>query len=133
MKIKILLIPVWYEISAKRKIELEAPYHALCNAGHIAYVEYGGDPTQNLEAVESIVRWMHDANVGYGAINRAIDTCQVCGYSGIFEKECPECGNDDQNKILRLRRVTGYLVGDRNKRFNDAKLAEEHDRVKHSV
>ena len=126
-------IPVWYEISAKRKIELEAPYHALCNAGHIAYVEYGGDPTQNLEAVESIVRWMHDANVGYGAINRAIDTCQVCGYSGIFEKECPECGNNDQNKILRLRRVTGYLVGDRNKRFNDAKLAEERDRVKHSV
>lgn len=126
-------IPVWYEISAKRKIELEAPYHEYCNAGHITYVEYGGDPTQNPEAVESIVRWMHDANVGYGAINRAIDTCQVCGYSGIFDTKCPQCGNDDDDKILRLRRVTGYLVGDRNKRFNDAKKAEEHDRVKHSV
>lgn len=126
-------IPVWFDISARRKIELEAPYHAYCNAGHITYVEYGGDPTQNLEAMESIVHWMHDANVGYGAINRAIDTCQVCGYSGIFDKQCPQCGNHDDSKILRLRRVTGYLVGDRNKRFNDAKKAEEHDRVKHSV
>lgn len=32
----------------------------------------------------------------------------------------------------RLRRITGYLVGDVS-RFNDAKRAEEHDRVKHSV
>lgn len=31
----------------------------------------------------------------------------------------------------RIRRVTGYLVGDKNKRFNNAKLAEERDRVKH--
>lgn len=32
----------------------------------------------------------------------------------------------------RIRRITGYLVGDMNK-WNDAKRAEEHDRVKHSV
>ncbi len=32
----------------------------------------------------------------------------------------------------RIRRITGYLVGDLN-RFNDAKRAEEHDRVKHGV
>lgn len=31
----------------------------------------------------------------------------------------------------RIRRVTGYLAGDV-KRFNNAKRAEEHDRVKHS-
>lgn len=31
----------------------------------------------------------------------------------------------------RIRRITGYLVGDVNERFNDAKRAEEHDRVKH--
>ena len=33
----------------------------------------------------------------------------------------------------RIRRITGYLVGDVNKRFNDAKRAEEHDRVIHSL
>ena len=32
----------------------------------------------------------------------------------------------------RIRRITGYLVGTLD-RFNDAKRAEEHDRVKHSV
>ena len=31
----------------------------------------------------------------------------------------------------RIRRITGYLVGDTS-RFNDAKKAEEHDRVKHT-
>lgn len=32
----------------------------------------------------------------------------------------------------RIRRITGYLVGTID-RFNDAKRAEEHDRVKHSL
>lgn len=34
--------------------------------------------------------------------------------------------------IQRIRRITGYLVGTLD-RFNDAKRAEEHDRVKHQV
>lgn len=33
-------------------------------------------------------------------------------------------------KFERIRRVTGYLVGTLD-RFNDAKKAEVHDRVKH--
>jgi anaerobic ribonucleoside-triphosphate reductase len=33
-------------------------------------------------------------------------------------------------KFQRIRRITGYLVGSLD-RFNDAKRAEEHDRVKH--
>lgn len=32
----------------------------------------------------------------------------------------------------RIRRITGYLVGTTD-RWNDAKRAEEHDRVKHSL
>lgn len=32
----------------------------------------------------------------------------------------------------RIRRITGYLVGTLD-RFNDAKAAEERDRVKHAV
>ncbi|MBQ9535427.1 MAG: hypothetical protein IJU78_06260 [Clostridia bacterium] len=35
-------------------------------------------------------------------------------------------------KFERIRRITGYLVGTTD-RFNDAKQAEEHDRVKHSI
>ena len=32
----------------------------------------------------------------------------------------------------RIRRITGYLVGTMD-RWNDAKRAEEHDRVKHNI
>ena len=38
----------------------------------------------------------------------------------------------DEGKFERLRRITGYLVGTLD-RWNDAKKAEEHARVKHSV
>ena len=35
-------------------------------------------------------------------------------------------------KFQRIRRITGYLVGDMT-RWNDAKTAEERDRVKHTI
>ena len=54
-------VPVYYPISAFEKIAIEAPYHALTNAGHISYIEMDGDPTKNLDAFEKVVRYMHDA------------------------------------------------------------------------
>lgn len=127
-------IPVGFKISARRKIDLEAPYHVFENGGHITYIEFPGAPSQNLAAMEFIVRYMHDAHVGYGAINHKIDTCPVCGYTAIIGDRCPKCGNLDSEKpFIRLRRITGYLVGDRNTRFNDAKKAEEADRVEHEI
>lgn len=88
-------VPVYYPISAFKKIDIEAPYHELCNAGHITYVELDGDPTKNLEAFEKIVRYMHDAGIGYGAINHPVDRDPVCGYVGIIGDVCPRCGRRD--------------------------------------
>lgn len=122
-------VPVYYPISAFKKIDIEAPYHALENAGHIAYIELDGDPTNNLEALEQIVRHMKEKGIGYGAINHPVDTCEDCGYSGIMNDKCPMCGS---KHIEQLRRVTGYLVGTL-KRWNPGKLAEERDRVKHTI
>ena len=51
-------IPVYYPISAYKKIQLEAPYHALTNAGHITYIELDGDPSTNLDAFEKVIRYM---------------------------------------------------------------------------
>jgi ribonucleoside-triphosphate reductase len=105
----------------------------LTNAGHITYVEMDGDPTQNLEAFEKIVRHMHDCGVGYGSINHPVDRDPVCGFNGIIGDTCPQCGRaEDAHPFERIRRITGYLVGTLD-RFNNAKRAEEHDRVKHSV
>lgn len=129
-------IPVYYPISAFDKIDKEAPYHALCNSGHITYVELDGDPTQNLEAFEAVIRHMKEAGIGYGSINHPVDRDPVCGFSGIIPGDiCPGCGRSEHDGGLsfeRLRRITGYLVGTLD-RWNDAKRAEEHDRVKHSV
>lgn len=128
-------VPVHYPISAFKKIELEAPYHALTNAGHISYIELDGDTTKNLDAFESVVKYMKKCGIGYGAINHPVDRDPVCGYNGIIGDVCPKCGRkecDGEPKFERIRRITGYLVGTLD-RFNNGKRAEEHDRVKHNV
>lgn len=126
-------VPVYYPCSAFHKLSIEAPYHALTNAGHISYVEMDGDPLQNLDAFEKIVRFMHDKGIGYGSINHPVDRDPVCGYNGIIGDECPCCHRKEgDHPFERIRRITGYLVGTLD-RFNNAKRAEEHDRVKHGV
>lgn len=92
-------IPVYFQISAAKKIHLEAPYHALTNAGHITYVELDGDPSENVEAVEALVRYMHDEGIGYGSINHPVDRDPVCGYTGIIKDVCPRCGRRDGEEI----------------------------------
>ncbi|MBP3378261.1 MAG: anaerobic ribonucleoside triphosphate reductase [Clostridia bacterium] len=125
-------IPVHFDISAADKIRLEGPYHNLTNGGHITYVEMDGDPTENLDAFEQIVRMMHDNGIGYGAINHPVDHDPICGYTGIIGNTCPKCGREEgEFKFERIRRITGYLVGTLDS-FNNAKRAEERDRVKHS-
>ena len=127
-------IPVYYPISAFDKIRLEAPYHAFTNAGHITYVELDGDTACNLPAFEQIIRCMKEQGVGYGSINHPVDRDPVCGYNGIIGDTCPKCGRTEENGpgFQRIRRITGYLVGTLD-RFNNAKRAEEADRVKHGI
>ena len=128
-------VPVRFNISAFDKIKKEAPYHALTNAGHISYIELDGDPTKNVDAFEKVIRAMHDAGIGYGSINHPVDRDPVCGYTGIIDDVCPKCGRregENGGKFDRIRRITGYLVGTLD-RFNDAKRAEEGDRVKHGI
>ena len=103
-------IPVYYPISAFDKIRLEAPYHALCGAGCILYIECTSDITQNLPAFEKLVRFMHDSNAHYFAINHPVDQDPVCGYVGHIPLNgiCPRCGRREGEgvpayKLLQLR------------------------------
>lgn len=128
-------VPVYYPISAAEKIEKEAPYHALTNAGHITYVELDGDPQNNLSAFEQLILYMKEKGIGYGSINHPVDRDPVCGYTGIINDVCPGCGRKESDggpAFQRIRRITGYLVGTLD-RFNDAKRAEVSERVKHAV
>lgn len=88
-------VPVYYPISAYKKIQLEAPYHNLTNGGHISYIEMDGDPTKNLAAFEAIIRCMHDNGIGYGSVNHPVDRDPICGYTGIINGVCPKCGRSE--------------------------------------
>lgn len=99
-------IPVYFNISAFKKLRLEAPYHALTNGGHISYVEMDGDPLKNLDAFEQIVRYMKEEGIGYGAINHPIDRDPCCGFTGIIDDECPVCHrHEDEVRFERFRRA----------------------------
>jgi len=120
-------VPVEYQINALDKIAAEGVYHKYCNAGHISYVELQSAPEHNLEAFESLVRAMAEADMGYAAVNFPVDICCDCGLNGVIEEDaCPKCGG---RNITRVRRITGYLSTI--DRFNDSKLAEVQHRQVH--
>ncbi|MBD5626391.1 MAG: anaerobic ribonucleoside triphosphate reductase [Desulfovibrio sp.] len=103
-------VPVYFPIRAHRKIAIEAPYHALTNAGHITYVELDGDTAKNTAAFERIIRCMHDAGVGYGSVNHPLDRDPVCGYTGVINDVCPRCGRREgegvsEEKLRELRKL----------------------------
>lgn len=125
-------VPVYYPTEAFHKIDVEAPYHALTNGGHISYIELDGDPTKNIKAFETVIKYMAKKGIGYGSINHSVDYDPVCKYVGIINDECPKCGRKEtaEQPFDRIRRITGYLVGTLD-RFNNAKRKEVEERVKH--
>ena len=92
-------VPVYYPISAFKKIQIEAPYHALTNAGHISYVELDGDTCKNLDAFEAVIRCMKESGVGYGSVNHPVDRDPVCGYNGVIDNVCPRCGRREGGPV----------------------------------
>lgn len=105
-------VPVYYPISAFEKIEVEAPYHELCNAGHITYIELDGDPSQNLAAFEAVIHKMHDAGIGYGSVNHPVDRDPVCGFSGVITGDrCPHCGRLEGE--VAFEKVRSCIKGDK--------------------
>ncbi|MGM9986309.1 MAG: anaerobic ribonucleoside triphosphate reductase [Bacillaceae bacterium] len=123
-------VPVYYQIKAINKIKIEGRFHQYCNAGHITYVEIDGNASNNVKALDALVKAMAENNIGYGSINHPVDRCGNCDYTGYIDNECPKCGIKDEEQFIRIRRITGYLVGDMTK-WNSAKRSEEHERVKH--
>ncbi len=100
-------VPVYYNISAFKKLELEAPFHAYCNAGHISYVELDGDMCNNIDAFETVIRYMKQVGIGYGSINHPVDRDPICGYTGVIGNCCPRCGrhNGEAVSVLTLKEL----------------------------
>ncbi len=116
-------IPVEYPISIKDKIDIEAPYHKLCNAGHISYIEVDDYPSP--ETIIDILNYAYDhTNISYIGINFHIRYCRSCGTYLHGEESCTKCGS---NNIQGISRVTGYLSLD--ERFGAGKVAERSQRL----
>ena len=120
-------VPVWKKMTPFNKIDIESQLTSFSTAGCITYVELPSTTKNNIEALETIVQYAMDKNIPYFAVNIPVDQCE-CGYSDEIGETCPICGSKN---ISRLRRVTGYLTGDYMTAFNNGKIAETEDRVKH--
>lgn len=114
-------VPVWKEISAFDKIDIEAQLTGYSSAGCITYCELDCGIKNNLSALETLVNYAMDHDIPYFAVNVPNDTCLECGYCDEFNDRCPECGS---THIQQLRRVTGYLTGDYKSAFNAGKQQE---------
>ena len=129
-------IPVYYPISAFKKIELEAPYHDIENGGHILYIEIDGDPTKNIKAFDKIVDYMHDKGAGYFSINHPVDRDPVCGYVGIIGDVCPRCGRREGEPMTMemWNKIHGYMnVGNADTLGVTGNPEEEADRVPNDI
>ena len=101
-------VPVSFKITAYEKIKIEGPYHKYCDAGHISYVEMASPPVHNIEAVESIIRFMGECDMGYAAINFPVDFCTNCNFTGVIEQDtCPNCGGVFVRSIKKIKRLRG--------------------------
>ena len=120
-------VPVGYAISIKDKIDIEAPYHKLCNGGHISYLEVDDYPDP--QTVMDIINYAYKhTNASYIGVNFHIRYCRECGANlQASESLCPKCGSHD---IQGISRVTGYLSLD--ERFGPGKLHEREDRISHT-
>lgn len=103
-------VPVYYRTSVKHKLEVEGKYHTLTNAGHISYIELDGDTVNNVDAFESVVRIMHDCDIGYGAINHPVDRDPVCGYVGVIKDVCPGCGRHEGEGV-EIETINNFNCG----------------------
>lgn len=123
-------VPVWEKVSIYDKLSIEAPFCQYPTGGCITYVELDSTFVKNTKAIEDIIDYaFKELDIPYLAFNFPIDSCLDCGYQGEFNSNCPECGSTN---IQQLRRVTGYLTTDY-RNFNDGKIAEVEERVKHSA
>ena len=120
-------VPVHYSISIIDKIQIEAPFHKLCNAGHISYIELDGYPDG--DTIEKIINYAYDhSNISYMGINFHLRYCKDCGkVLNEQTSKCPECNS---THIQGISRVTGYLSLD--ERFGSGKSAERKDRLSHN-
>jgi len=129
-------VHVTEEIDAFSKLALESKFQALSPGGAISYVEVP-NMQGNIEAVLEIIKFIYD-NIMYAELNTKSDYCHVCGYEGEIQIvrdedgklvwECPNCSNQDQERMNVARRTCGYIG---TQFWNQGRTQEIKERVMH--
>ena len=128
-------VHVTEKIDAFEKLRFEAQFQALSPGGAISYVEVP-NMQNNIEAVLDVMKFIYD-HIMYAELNTKSDYCQVCGYDGEIEIReqdgklvwtCPNCGNQDQDKMNVARRTCGYIG---TQFWNQGRTQEIKERVLH--
>ena len=122
-------VPVYYNISATEKADIEAPFHQQCTGGMISYFEIdGGDIETRAKYIERHIDYcVNNTPIVYVAYNFRIKYCKDCGENMMLDMtSCPACGS---TKTQGVSRVTGYMSLD--DRFTPGKSAERAARVIH--
>ena len=125
-------VPVFEEIDAFSKLQLESEFQKLSLGGAISYVETA-NLTNNLDAVMEVIKYIYN-NIMYAELNTKSDYCQACGYNGEIlldeklEWYCPNCGNRDHDKLNVARRTCGYIGTNF---WNKGRTQEIKERVVH--
>ena len=130
-------IPVFEKIDPFEKLRLEAKFQKLSPGGAISYIETC-DMQNNIPAVLEVIKFIYE-NIMYAELNTKSDYCQVCGYDGEIKLldingklgwRCPNCGNEDTNKMNVARRTCGY-IGTATNGWNQGRLNEFQNRFVH--
>lgn len=130
-------IPVFEKIDPFEKLRLEAKFQKLSPGGAISYIETC-NMQNNIPAVLEVLKFIYD-NIMYAELNTKSDYCQVCKYDdeiqlldigGKLRWKCPNCGNEDTNKMNVARRTCGY-IGTATNGWNQGRLDEFQNRYVH--
>lgn len=118
-------------IDAFSKLKIESEFQELSPGGAISYIETP-NMTKNIPALLEVIKYIYD-NIMYAEINTMTSYCHICGNTDIYMGDdlkfhCPQCGNDDYNKMNVALRICGYISTNP---FNDGRAADVHDRIFH--
>ena len=125
-------VPVFEEIDAFSKLEIESEFQKLSPGGAISYIETP-NLQNNLDAIIEVIKFIYD-NIMYAELNTKSDYCQKCGFDGEIlidenlEWYCPNCGNRDHNTLNVARRTCGYIGTNF---WNKGRTQEIKERVLH--
>ena len=125
-------VPVFEEIDAFSKLQLESEFQRLSPGGAISYIETP-NLQNNLDSILEVMKFIYD-NIMYAELNTKSDYCQKCGYTGeiLIDEElewyCPNCGNRDHNTLNVARRTCGYIGTNF---WNKGRTQEIKERVLH--